>query len=138
MLFYNYIIYSVLFGQLWRSQVCGGCSLRAPAVSARLAPALLHHHHPLLPDSGAAAQGNGGEAGPDRGAAGAGGPAPEGPRRPGARPGELPLRRDEQRAALAEAQLVVHGRRLAPVRRHALRRRGLESVKRLKIKAVRW
>lgn len=101
------------------------CNLSALFLTARLTLALLHHHHSLLPDLGPAAQGHGHSASFGRGAAGAGGPVVQGPR-PSTRPCKLPFRRDEQGAALAETQLVVHRYCVASVGRHTLlgRQRG--------------
>ena len=97
--------------------MCGSCSLSTLLLSARLTLALLHHHHPLLSDLSSAAQGHSHSASFGGGATGAGGPlVVKGP----CKPGKFPFRWDEQGAALAETQLVVHCYCVASVGCHAL------------------
>lgn len=96
--------------------VRGRHGLSVPLLAARLTLALLHHHHSLLPHLAATTQGHGHGAGPRGGTAGAGAASV------GSDPDELPFGRDEEGAALAETQLVVHGHRVASLRRHSLER----------------
>lgn len=101
-----------------RSQVSRSGVLSRLFLAACFAFAFLHDHHPPLLDASAAEQGHRHGAGLGRGAAGARPPGGGEEPRPGAERG---LRRDEEGAALAEAQLVVHRHRAASRRRHTLR-----------------
>lgn len=94
-----------------QSQVYGSSSLCSLLLTACLTLALLHHHHSPLLDLGPAAQGHSHRVSFGWGAAWAGGPVD---------PRKLPFRWDEQGAALAETQLVVHCYRVASVCCHTL------------------
>lgn len=96
---------------------CGSYS--NPFLTSSFTFTLLHHHHGPLADLGSTAQGNGHSVAFGRSAAGAGVPAMGA--RPSARPGKLSLWWNEQGAALAKAQVIVHCDCFTSVGCHMLR-----------------
>lgn len=94
--------------------------LGASLLLARLTPALLHHHHSLLPALGSTLQKYRDGVGSGGGTAGAGALTAEGPHL-STQLSRLPLGWDKEGAALTEAQLVVDHHRLTSMCCHMLR-----------------